>query len=148
MSGKSLSTHRTARRVAINANPVPRALVTALDSGRWMELSSSAGQLLGADFGIRALYPELYDYMKIVRATAFITSEHGAPYWPGGLDPQLDIDPSRCVIIGDPVGADEDFLALDTRTDTPNVRLLTDLGWEHVASSIDVFLERLEMHAS
>lgn len=130
--------------VAINANPLPLALIDALDGGEWMDMSSAGGRVLGKRFGVRTLYPEFYDYVKIVRATDFFASPEAAAYWPGGLDASLDIDPARAVLIGDIVGAGEDFLTLDYRTDPATVRLLTDVGWEHVASSIPELFDQLD----
>ncbi len=130
-------------KVAINGNILPDALVEALDSGRWMELSGAGARVIESRFGVRALYPDFFDYVKIVRATEFFVSDGAADYWPGGLDPLLDMDPQRSVLIGDLVGAGEDFLALDYRSDPATVRLLIDEGWAHVAGSVTELIEQL-----
>lgn len=140
---------QTATTVVINGNPLPPELVDALDSGRWMDLSPEAGRLIGQRFGTRTLYPDLYDYVKIVRSTDFFVSEAAAGYWPGGAKRELDIDPRRSVVIGDLVGAGDDFLALDYRTTDhshgqPSVRFLANAGWELVAESMAELLEQLE----
>lgn len=140
MSVDSLTTPTT---VAINGNYLPIELVDALDSGRWMELSGAAGNAIGERFGTRTLYPDLYDYVKIVRATDFFISDAGAGYWPGGIDRNLDMDPEKTVLIGDLVGAGDDFLALDFRPNTPSVRFLADDGWVLVADSIAALLDEL-----
>lgn len=135
-------------KVAINGNVLPAELVEALDSGRWMELSGAGAQLIASRFGIRPLYPDFYDYVKIVRATEFFVSADAAGYWLGGLDPHLDMDPQQTVLIGDLVGAGEDFLALDYRSASATVRLLTDDGWVHVARSVTEFLDQLSSDSS
>ena len=130
--------------VSINGNNLPSELVDVLDSGQWMDLSPAAGRLINGRFGTRTLYPDLYDYVKIVRATDFFASDAAAGYWPGGIDRSLNMDPAKSVLIGDLVGAGEDFLALDYRPAQPCVRFLADAGWVEVATSITEFLEQLE----
>lgn len=130
--------------VAINGNDLPPELVEVLDSGQWMDLSGAAGRLINERFGTRTLYPDLYDYAQIVRATDWFASDAAAGYWPGGLDRSLDMRPDNSVLIGDLVGAGEDLLALDHRSTPPCVRFLTDPGWVKVADSISEFLEQLE----
>lgn len=130
--------------VAINGNALPTDLVDALDSGRWVGLSVEAGRFIQSRFGTRTLFPDLYDYVQIVRTTDFFVSDAGAGYWPGGIDRSLDMDPSRSVLIGDVVGAGEDFLALDYRSESPSVRFLDNTGWVHVADSITELMQELE----
>lgn len=134
----------TPTTVAINGNPLPGDLVEALDDGRWMDFSAAAGQLISARFGTRTLYPDLYGYVRIVRATDFFASDAGSGYWHGGLDRTLDMDPTKSVLIGDLVGAADDFLALDYRAGQPVVRFLTNDGWVQVAASVTELIAALE----
>jgi len=128
----------------INGNHLPVELVEALDNGRWMSLSAEAGRFIRQRFGTRTLYPDLYDYVQIVRATDFFVSDAAAGYWPGGVDRDLDMDPSRSVLIGDLVGSGDDFLALDYRPSQPVVRFLADAGWVQVADSIAELIDQLD----
>lgn len=130
--------------VSINGNNLPPELVEVLDSGKWMDLSHEAGRLINERFGTRTLFPDLYDYVKIVRATDFFASDAASSYWPGGVNRELDMNPDKSVLIGDLVGAGEDFLALDYRPGQPCVRFLADAGWVEIANSITEFLEQLE----
>ncbi|MFG1653892.1 hypothetical protein ACGFIE_28560 [Micromonospora sp. NPDC049275] len=128
-------------RLLIGGFVLPAELVQVMESGRWKPPDM---QVLREVFDDDPDDPRFYDLPSMARQDELLRAQSPEVYR-DLVGPECDIDPSRCLVVGD-LGVDMS-IALHYGADggDPRVIYLTVDGWREVAPNVRVLVERLRL---
>lgn len=138
--------------MTINGLPLPSALVSLIEAGRWRAPSDQLGlNLLFPDRGDFMLYSP--EYMPFENRHWIETTHKYCTGEPDPANPPGDIDPAKAVLIADLGNGWDQPIALDYRTSVPEPRVLlfcwrrngNGNRWVEIAPNIESFSELLKL---